>query len=333
MPAGTADHKFTTPIYAVASKNGMSCTSNTLNIDVHELWIKTFQDAGTGRAWRVCIASNISYEAYASSDCTSWSWQMPDGIFSCAWNPTGGNTKSGTSMQIPNSDKARASNSWFGTAYGTVYVYCVDGAGNGYSFYSTSMSPSQKVQVYFDPMTGVDGLAPSQQNPPAWFVFWRQGNVVDGMSNFSYMHDPDNYGEYLNGVLYLCPAACGTNNGPQTLTDMHGNPFTMTGTGQYLFCVSQTMSHESYHKYIYDNYSGLPQSDTDGITDAEEVTPSQTYFPASDPLNCNTFGFSYAGGYQDNEVRCRIKELHDCPSIDVNSDWSANSHNAKWVDP
>ena len=127
VPAGTADHKFTTPIYAVASKNGMSCTSNTLNIDVHELWIKTFQDAGTGRAWRVCIASNISYEAYASSDCTSWSWQMPDGIFSCAWNPTGGNTKSGTSMQIPNSDKARASNSWFGTAYGTVYVYCVDG--------------------------------------------------------------------------------------------------------------------------------------------------------------------------------------------------------------
>ena len=140
------------------------------------------------------MADDIAYGAIASSDCTSWDWDMEDG-FPDAWNPTGGNAKSGTGLVIPNTDKARASNDWFGDAYGTVNVFCEDGEGTNYRFYSTSMSPSRKTQVFFEPDTDVDGNTvivssapdyPLTAKPPAWFVFWKDGDVVEGMSTCSY---------------------------------------------------------------------------------------------------------------------------------------------------
>ena len=122
-------HKYSTPIYCTATISGKTAISSTINVDVYELWIKEFKDTATGKAWKVCVGRDISYEAISSSDCVNWNWDMEEGIPD-AWNPTGGNAKSGTTMKIPYSDLSRASNSWFGNEYGEVNVSCKDAEGN-----------------------------------------------------------------------------------------------------------------------------------------------------------------------------------------------------------
>ena len=142
---------------------------------MYELWIDYFGDNATSKDWKVVVNKNIAYNAIASSDCTNWEWDMADGVPDC-WNPTGGDEKVSTTgpspMVIPNSDLPNT-NSAFGSAYGTVKVFCEDGEGNNHTFYSTSMSPSRKVEVYFDrnATTKTGGSAAN------WYYYWASDKV------------------------------------------------------------------------------------------------------------------------------------------------------------
>ncbi len=161
----TADtHKFSTPVYCSVSFGGLTAVSRTINIDVYELWIKHFKDANTGKAWKVCVGDNISYEAIASTDCTSWKWDMEEGVPD-VWNPTGGDSQSGSGMKIPYSDLQHASNSYFGDRYGEVNVSCHDAEDNHHQRYSTDMrTKSSKAKVFFKPDLNIDGEIPSNAN-------------------------------------------------------------------------------------------------------------------------------------------------------------------------
>ncbi|MDZ7618414.1 MAG: hypothetical protein U1E05_15525 [Patescibacteria group bacterium] len=174
------DHKYTTPVHVVADNDGVRGTSNTLSIDVYQLWIKHFKDYHTGKDWQVCVDNYalpsadqhwIDYDAYASSDCESWSWSMPDG-FPDTWHlyVDGQFAKAGHNIYIPEGDLPYDSHwDYFGDSYGTVYVFCEDGEGNNHSFYSSSMSPSKKAEVFFDP-TGTTHPGGTSKN---WFYYWK----------------------------------------------------------------------------------------------------------------------------------------------------------------
>ncbi len=184
---GDTDHKYAFETYYTipAPYGSRTFTSPKINIDIFELWIKSFRDDATGKEWKVSIGDAISYEAISGSKATDWSWDMEDGVPD-AWNPTGGNAKSGSSMVIPFSDEERASNSWFGDAYGTVTVKCTSGLGRSHTLHSTDMTGAPKAKVFFDPNKAVDGNAPAAGKPPAWFVFWNQTGA--GNSDVSYDH-------------------------------------------------------------------------------------------------------------------------------------------------
>jgi len=100
--------------------------------------------------------------------------------------------------------------------------------------------------------------------------------------------------------------------------------------GKHLQCVAETICHEKYHKYCDDHYSGSTDTDGDGLPDAEENTPSKGYFKVSDPTNPDTFNYNYGGGYEDQEVRCRLEEIHNCGAVYPSKDWSADPENSQW---
>ncbi|HOY32567.1 MAG TPA: hypothetical protein PKW80_11870 [Bacteroidales bacterium] len=337
VPDGDADHKFTTPIYVEAENGDCSATSPTINLDVYELWIDYVKDNTTGKAWKVVVGEFISYSAIASSDCSDWQWEAPDGIWD-NWGTTGGTSKTGTDLRIPYSELSSASNSDFGDAYGTIRVSCQDGEGNSHTFSSTDMTPANKVKIFFDPDLNVNGGAPSTANPPCWFVFWKDGEVVEDMDICTYDQTLD-YGAWSpTDGLQLGPLACDVNGPTETLNDMSGNAFNMTGTGKHLKCVAESMTHELHHRDCYNAWGnfgtiGPNHDDTDGLPNGEEAAPSRTYFHVSDSTNHNTFNYAlYAGtGYADQEVRCRIIEIS--PGVKAtfpSKDWSKDPENPKW---
>ncbi|HET6428288.1 MAG TPA: hypothetical protein VFJ30_07760, partial [Phycisphaerae bacterium] len=173
VPAGDADHKFTTPIWAEAKNSGVTGVSNTLNIDVYELWIDYFVGhADWTRPWKIVVGEAIDYGAIASSDCYNWDWDMEDGVPD-VWNPGGTrNVKNGgwptSHMWIGNADLPSDSDwNYFGQTYGTVTVRCEDGEDNNHTFYSTTIP--QKAIVFFDPTLTTHPGGGSKN----WFYYWK----------------------------------------------------------------------------------------------------------------------------------------------------------------
>jgi hypothetical protein len=178
---GDSDHYYDTPIRVTAQDNFThGAASDQIWLRVWELWIEYFQDNDTGKDWKVCVGDNISYSAFASPDCGNWEWDMPDG-WPDQWNPTGGNLKTGTGMVIPNSDLP-TNNHWdyFGDTYGMVKVFCEDEEGNNHTFYSTSMSPSRKAQVFFE----LHGTNHPGGSSPNWYYYW--SSALGVASNHTY---------------------------------------------------------------------------------------------------------------------------------------------------
>ncbi len=330
VPDGDADHKFTMPIYVTAANDGTEATSNTVSIDVYELWIDYFghydSGAGTppvGKAWKVCVFKWIAYGAIAANPCQSWDWDMPDGVTD-AWNPEGGHSKSGHDMYIPNSDKAQASNSWFGDTYGTVSVFCEDGDGNNHTFYSTAMSPSNKAEVFFDPETNVEGGGPSNAMPPAWFVFWQDGAVPD-LDTFTYNQDRAIYGRsqmhpYWWDLREVGPLAGPTQGYTDSGTHYPGGLLiagVQYGGATGIDCCREVVVHETRHNFyaaeIYDGAADtdpsagiMPDGSTDPIGDivADSREPG---FGASvgnpDTFNLAVLKNGVYAGYGDGEYR------------------------------
>lgn len=312
---GDADHKYLSHNTASASNDGAFAMSNDIPVDVYELWIEYLRDSGTGKDWKVVVNGSIAYSAIASAHCTSWEWDMEDGVPD-VWNPTGGTSKTGTGMSIPNSDMP-SSNSKFGDAYGTVNVYCEDADGSEHQFYSTSMNPSEKTRVFFDKSasTNPDGSVPN------WYYYWKSGNVCGINSDVHYDAGGD-FGYYIPGQdhVHVQDSAPTTNTGPETYTKVPGDSVTVTGQGVGIDCVAETIGHEKYHKYIYETYNGQADTDSDGIPDSIESTMDGINTFVHDPDSYNMGG--HYSSYGDNELRCRKKELSPGIAVYPDRDWS-----------
>lgn len=329
-------HKFSTPIYCSATISGKKAMSASIYVDVYELWIKEFKDTETEKGWKVCVGKDISYEAISSSDCVNWNWDMEEGVPD-AWNPTGGNAKSGTAMKIPYSDLSRASNSWFGDEYGEVNVSCRDAEGNFYRRYSTDMRGiCIKANVFFPPDVNVEGGAPTSTKPPCWFVFWKDGNVVSGIEDFEY-ENLAGWGAYYSNSnkLYLRKECRGNGNHRLSINYVNGSFARFIHSEpptKHLLHVAGTIVHENYHKFVHLNFTGI-DNDSDGLPNTEESSPSNynsVSFIASNPNVANSLNFPSYYGYEDQEVRCRIVETDAPASRDLIKDWSATNDNPLW---
>ncbi|MDD2744464.1 MAG: hypothetical protein PHV02_19560 [Rhodocyclaceae bacterium] len=315
VPDGDTDHKYSATATVKLEYKGATANSSTISVSVYELWVEYFRDAATGKDWQVVVGENIAYKAIASSDCTNWQWDMQDGVPD-AWNPTGGQAKQGSDMKIPYSDQERAGPGWFGDAYGTVDVYCEDGDGNSHHFYSTSMNPSRKAKVFFDPNLNAKGEAPSQAMPPCWYLFWKNGAVPD-LDSFEYKH-MNAYGEsqvvqgffWDTHVLRVGIPAGGTHYPGGML--INGTEF---GGATGIDCCAEVVKHEMKHNvYAVMINSGAADNDPptavdnfrgDWLSDSEEPT-----FRCS-ILNKDTFNLAgikspVYSGYGDNEYAVMV---------------------------
>lgn len=360
VPQTNVNHFYTTNVYVTARDAGgrFTCRSDSFDIDVYKLWIDYLRHEDTDKQWKAVVGEGIEYKAIASKNCTDWRWHFPDdnSEWSKVWTSTGGDARStenpdnGQMLRIGMSNlrssggTLRPANSWFGDTYGTVEVSCKDGDGNEHIFRSTQMTPSKKVEVFFPKSVNVNGGAGTRQNPPLWFLLWRDGGVVDQLSNTTFNEVWD-YGAWTPAAgLELGPLAA-TQNGPtDVLLDLNGQPFQITGNGVHLDCLGETIGHEFHHQDIFFMQPGAGgpgptrpgHSDNDGIPDASEDNPAQPFFPVSLTGNNDSFNFNYPPGggfdYSDNEVRCRILELQPqaLPLTHPERDWSKAIENPNW---
>jgi len=308
-----ANHMFTTPIHVSVKINNIEFfESDVMDVDVYELWINYFKDTATGKAWKVCVENNMSYDATASSDCDDWNWDMPAGVPD-AWNPTGGNVKSGTAMKIPYTDLARASNSWFGDTYGEVEASCNDGEDNFHRKYSTNQRGVYvKADVFFPPTVNVNGGTPSTAAPPCWFVFWQQTSA--GSSEAEYDHSISEsgktqvlyfLGEYINGAGWtkIGSSAYSTSNKIYggNATTSHGtlNAGSCSGIDWFHLVVAHELKHRETFDVSYAN-----DVDIDAVPDSNEVDSNSNgvWDPGeTDPTQQNTHNISCASDDEDSE--------------------------------
>lgn len=69
---GDADHKYAYETYYTISLGGRTFRSPSKTVDVYELWINSFRDDATGKAWKVTVGDAIAYDAIAASKVTNW---------------------------------------------------------------------------------------------------------------------------------------------------------------------------------------------------------------------------------------------------------------------
>ena len=169
---------------------------------------------------------------------------------------------------------------------------------------------------------------------PNWFYYWKDGDVCGIPKNTIYDDsDKDNYGFVLPGtdrILRLGPLAAKKNTGPEKYTSSIIIPgsspsvtfgdLTVTGTGEGIFCVAETVEHELYHLSVYDNLQGKSDDDQDGVATSSEGTLTSVN---SSSRHADTFsmGGSYSN-YGDDEIRCRAKELNISFEVLPKKDWA-----------
>ena len=341
-------HSYIAQIDVEINLGGHKCYSDKLNIEVFELWISAVRDNQSLKWWKVVVGTPIYYSATGSSNCFNWLWTMPDG--GNHWGLNGGDMQSGE-MTIPYLDLALSNNDDFGDIHGTIKVQCNDGDGNSHEFYSTDMTPSVKVEVFFDKNKTLTGETADINNPdpPAWFVFWKDGEVIDGMSQFHYNGgscEASTLGYHNAGIVYLCPSAASSSFilPQQPLTNSFtGQSYASIGAnGDHLDCAALIMAHELHHKAIFDSWWSplilFLHDDADKIPDEEEEVPGtfpptgSNIFLSSEPTEENSFGLIYSGNSQDNEVRAFYIEQFPTyvPNTHPNKDWSNSAHNPNW---
>lgn len=273
---GDADHKFTTPIYVEASGSGCSyAKSTTMYMDIYELWIEYVRDSSSGEDWKVIVGKNIAYSAIAASDAKNWAWDMQDG-WPDAWNPTGGNSKTGSGMVIPNSDLP-TSNGQFGDAYGTVDVFCEDGDGGNNHFYSTSMDPPQKATVFFDR----DATTHPGGTTPNWYYYWSKSAANTGINQYNAGLSYDGMYTFGDNYFEIGPSAKGQDGGWVVRGDGIDN-FGST-------CIHEK-AHMDYYFTAWNPYDAAQDADGDFLKDSDEPNLTGRNGLPYDPIKGDTNG-------------------------------------------
>jgi hypothetical protein len=169
---------------------------------------------------------------------------------------------------------------------------------------------------------------------PNWFYYWKEGNVCGIRANDLY-EDTEQFGETIPAQdknIRFGRNAPEANDGPDNLTatDSAYGSVAVTGHGNGIKCVAETIEHELHHLAIYEAYhgqiAGNPQldADRDNIPTPAEATLDLI---KSDPANGDTFnlvsiyGQTYAT-YGDEDVRCRKRELKLTIPYHVEKDWA-----------
>ena len=365
-PTPVIDHHFTAEVYVEATYKGVTAKSSSINMDVYRLWIEHFRDSAT-KDWKVCVGSPISYKGVASNDCERFSWIFPEKNWSRYWKTTGGDAKEGNNLKITYGSLASASNSWFGETYGTVRFSCYGGDGRYYEILSTNLDTAKKASVFFSPDKDVNGTTNfTQTNPPNWFRFWKNGNVIAGIGNFGFSSGQNVIARHVvwggglggSGIFLgqrartyeiVATGEPQTNDkqGPITLTRYGGNDqVTLHTTPQkYLEAIAGAIRHELYHKHVWDSWGSLigtgSDPDSDGLPTGQETAPTSyegVVFPFTEPGHPDTFriseyprnGFDEYATYGDAEIRCRMVQSEAPMTIYPERDWAADINNPKW---
>ena len=196
-----------------------------------------------------------------------------------------------------------------------------------------------EIEVFFD-KSATNHPGTGSGTVPNWFYYWQDGDVC-GIED-DYIYDSTaSFGYTLPGtddIVRLGPDAPTSNTGPETYNS--GNPtygsITVTGQGDGIQCVAETIQHELHHLTIYDTFhdriavahangganNGDPDDDPDGdeIPNGDEPTYNGIKSDPSDPDTFN-MGGTYAS-YGDQEVRCRDIELHLTIAYHKDKDWA-----------
>ena len=379
-------------------ESSRTVTSSPIVIQVYKFWITQFRDAASDKDWKVVVGKDIERKTNSTSDCTNFMWEMPDLMAGSTTEPVWHlNTTTGlfgaTFSQIPiqdlqqrplSLDNARVKNADFGDKNGTVRVACVDGAGNMHVVYSRNppagsraISPQQVAKVYFQrdlDLTGNDTEITSittVANPkkPLWFIFWKEGNVVDLLHDAEYFND----NRQLYGLTFRNPSGIAiVNINSRSIRHVVQNfsireigsrtSFTYGSAGNHAQSLIGCLIHENYHKSVLDaptwgaikNFRPGIESDGDAIPDAEENVPGtegypgSAEFPRSKPARGNADTYDLAGtveagnplsgllDYGDQDLRCRLLQYKNTSTdawrvhYNVNIDWSAISYNTNW---
>lgn len=153
---------------------GITCTSSFMTIEVYQLWIDKFEDAATGKDWKIVVNKDINYDANASSDCNNWEWKFPnlDGG-SLIWPLVGTHLISGT-LKVPESNLPVSSspygvaNGKFGDVNGNLRVSCQDGEGNTHIHY-LDLNQSKKVKIFYEAKVANF----NDPSVPNWYYYYK----------------------------------------------------------------------------------------------------------------------------------------------------------------
>lgn len=173
-------------------------------------------------------------------------------------------------------------------------------------------SQSGKTKVFFgrDDKNHPD---PGSGTTPNWFYYWPQGAVGGGLSDFEYGGDSlDINGKYVSATdtLYIYGGAVVPQVAKSVTHKTNSTlQFTIGVTASGIDFVAAVVLHEKKHKWIYDNWATLPDTDGDGVPDSEENC-APYYFDKNDADSYNLGQVIHANyySYGDQEFLCRMAE-------------------------
>ena len=336
------DYLLNASVELVIDGQTLCSSSNLVQINIIDFGVEYFRDAGTGKDWKVVVGRDIEYEAYGSRHAYDWKWEFTSRTSQneLYWNSQKGNKQGSdepgaTIMKIPYSDLTtflgvrRANNSWFGNSTSQLKLSAKNGEGDvfiieDFFFYD------EPLMIFFEPGKSITGNAPtSNSDPPMWYLFWKDEEVVIGIGNTEYDHNEicGRYDHIQNKIFLGKNAEDGTCRRFADI-NVDGVQETIGSNTYHIQLVTSIIVHENYHREVLTYWSPLQNNifdvDNDDIPGAYELTPGvpnqavgrtiplRSYFYASDPGNPNSFGYNgsngHGSGYEDHEVRCMIEE-------------------------
>ena len=160
------------------------------------------------------------------------------------------------------------------------------------------------------------------ENCPNWFYYWKQGNVCSIPITAVFDSSSDYYGwcqPNTDSIIRLGALAAETNSGPETYSKADNSTITVTGEGNGIQCVAETVVHENNHIFLYNLLQGRADNDSDGIANDDEPTLQDVN---TDENLSDTYqmGGDYIT-YGDNEIRCRNMEKSEL-SYNARADWA-----------